>query len=209
MKMQTMRGWATAIGLAIALSTPVAAQTIFQETQDQLRLQLDDLKVQLAESSRFVTEEAEPRLLEQAALIKSAPEDTDRMIADLEALVDKFKAGSEINLTVQESIVNASEFYDKYREGTEAQQRAAEIILASRQSLEESDGRRDELVGEAMAAISMLKVHKEDLVALQIAGAYEEMADIYRSMIDSFESTVTSSVAVADSIAKAADIPTE
>ena len=198
-----------ALCAALAISSPVYAQSVFQETQDELRAQLDELKVQLAESSKFINDEAEPRLMEQAALIKSAPEDTERMIADLEALVDKFKAGSDIYQTIQESIGNASEFYDKYREGSAAQKRAAEIILASKQSLEESDGQRDELVGQAMAAVSMLRAHKEDLVALQIAGAYEEMADIYRNMIDSFEATVTNSVAVADSIAAAADIEAE
>ena len=197
------------VGVLLALSGPGFAQSVFQETQEQLKTQLDELKTQLAESSKFVMEEAEPRLLEQAELIKSAPADTERMIADLEALVDKFKAGSDIYLTVQDSIDNASEYYDKYREGSEAQKRAAEIILASKKSLEKSDARRDAVVGEAMAAITMLKVHKEDLIAFQIASAYEEMAEVYRDMLNSFEATVTSSVELADDLARAAQIAPE
>ena len=198
-----------AASMAVASAGFAQAQGIAPETVTKLAEEVAALRTQIAASNEFASKGADI-LTKQKALIDNAPADTEKMIADLESLIDKFKVGSPTANLVQQSMQDMKLQIDKFRAGSEVQKKAADKIRDALASVEASDKDRDRLVGEAMAAVTKLRASKDDLIALQIAGAYTEMADVYRGMLNDFSATVDGANNVVDGISRATGMqPTE
>ncbi|MEM7439424.1 MAG: hypothetical protein AAF393_07485 [Pseudomonadota bacterium] len=203
------------VGFVAALAAaPVSAQeTIANPAIDADRVaaltqKISDLEEQLAAAKEFVgTRKTE--VVELSDKIKNADADTQRIIDDLKALVEEFKTGSEIQLAVEGSMQDVKGYIDKFRAGTAAQQAAAASLQESLGSMEETDAKRNDLVGKALSEIRRLEANKEDLVALRIAGAFGEMAKIYDQMVAEFEATVNQTIEVSDSIESMTQLPVQ
>ncbi|MEC9434741.1 MAG: hypothetical protein VYD87_17695 [Pseudomonadota bacterium] len=195
---------------ALAASSPAVAQVgaLSTETVSQLMERVDSLKARVATSGQLV-EESRPLVLEKEKAITEAPQIADKMIADLEAYVDQLKTGSEIYESIQRSGLEIQTYIDKFREGTDVQKQAAEALRVSLESIRESDARRDELVGKALAEIRKLKASKDDIVALMVVKDAQALASLYKTMIDDFETTVDEVSSFNKDLAKAAGVPTE
>lgn len=187
--------------------SPAGAQgAISKETIDRLEREVAQLRQKVTEANAFVKDKTVVlKDLEKA--VATAPEDTDKMIRDLESLVDVFKAGGDVASTIQKAMQEIKVYIDRYREGSPAQKQATKSLQESLASFQTSDGNRDKHVGEALAAIRKLKAQRDDLIALRIAGSYRAMAETYEQMITTFGQTVGAASGVVRSIEQAANIP--
>ena len=181
---------------------------ISPETVEELHEKITALETQLQGAQAFVSAR-QPELLELKDKIDNADEDMQIIIGDLRSLVDKFKTGSEIQVAVQSSMQDVKRYIDEFRAGSEAQQTAAESLKVSLASMEETDDKRDDLVERALREIRRLEAMKSDLVALRIAGAFKEMADLYDTMVSEFEATVNQTIDVSDSIEGITQLPVQ
>lgn len=199
---------------ALLLSTGAFAQdtvnnpAISAETVETLNAQIKSLEAQIVKAGTFVTDRS-PDLLDLNQKIKFADEDTQRIIDDLKALVATFKTGSEIQVAVQDSMQDVKGYIDDFREGSDAQKKAAESLIKTLKQMEDADAKRDELVAEALGEIRRLEAMKGDLVALKIAGAFKEMADLYDKMVKEFGDTVAETKATADAIQSMTQLPVQ
>jgi chromosome segregation ATPase len=191
----------------LLLGSPAGAQgAISKETIDRLEREVAQLRQQVTAANAFVKDKSE-LLKNQEKAAANAPEDTDKMIRDLEALVDVFKAGGDISNTVQKAMQEIKVYIDRYREGSPVQKQATKSLMESLANFQASDANRDKHVGDALAAIRKLKAQRDDLIALRIAGSYQAMAQTYAEMISTFGTTVTAAGGVVKSIEQAANIP--
>ena len=198
---------AITLGFALFLILNSSAQAqvlitnpaINPETVAELHDKITALQTQIKEAQDFVSAR-QPDLLDLKAKIDNADEDMQKIISDLRIFVDEFKTGSEIQVAVQSSMQDVKRYIDEFRAGSDAQKAAAESLKISLASMEETDAKRDDLVGKALLEIRRLEAKKSDLVALRIAGAFEEMADLYDTMVSEFEVTVNQTIDVSDSI---------
>ena len=181
---------------------------ISPETVAELHEKITALQTQLLGAQEFVSSR-QPDLLDLKAKIDNADEDMQKIISDLRNLVDTFRTGSEIQIAVQSSMQDVKRYIDEFRAGSEAQQTAAESLKVSLASMDETDAKRDDLVEKALREIRRLEAMKSDLVALRIAGAFEEMADLYDSMVSEFEATVNQTIDVSDSIEGITRLPVQ
>ena len=207
---------AIALGLALFFLSDFSARAqelitnpaISPETVAELHEKITALQTQLQGAQEFISTR-QPELLELKAKIDNADEDMEKIIGDLRSLVDKFKTGSEIQVAVQSSMQDVKRYIDEFRAGSAAQQTAAESLKVSLASMDETDAKRDDLVERALREIRRLEAMKSDLVALRIAGAFQEMADLYDRMVSEFEATVNQTIDVSDSIEGITRLPVQ
>ena len=207
---------AFAIGIALFFLSNSSTQAqelitnpaISPETVEELHEKITTLQTQLQGAQEFISAR-KPDLLDLKAKIDNADEDMEKIIGDLKSLVDKFKTGSEIQVAVQSSMQDVKRYIDEFRAGSAAQQTAAESLKASLASMDETDAKRDDLVERALREIRRLEAMKSDLVALRIAGAFQEMANLYDRMVSEFEATVNQTMDVSDSIEGITRLPVQ
>ena len=203
-----------AIGFSIAmLATPALAQDVMAnpainpETFAQLQGKIAELEKRLAGAKEFV-EKRKPELLQLKDKIDNADADTQKVIDDLNALVNEFKTGSEIQLAVEKSMQDVRGYIDKFRAGSAAQQAAAASLTETLATMEKADARRNDQVGKALTEIRRLEAMKGDLIAFRIAGAFAEMGALYDEMIDEFGTAIDATKAVSDALQSATTLPT-
>lgn len=199
--------------LALAMTPAIAQQTILNpaispETITELQLKISELETRLTDAKGFVAER-KPDLIDLQAKITNADDDTQKIIDELNALVDQFKTGSDIQVAVEASMQDVKGYIDKFRAGSPAQQAAAQSLTTSLESMEATDGKRNEVVGNALAQVRKLEAMKGDLVALRIAGAFEDMAKLYDEMVSEFETTVDQTIDVSDAIESLTVLPVQ
>ncbi len=203
-----------AIGFSIAmLATPALAQDVMAnpainpETFAQLQGKIAELEKRLAGAKEFV-DKRKPELLQLKDKIDNADADTQKVIDDLNALVNEFKTGSEIQLAVEKSMQDVRGYIDKFRAGSAAQQAAAASLTETLATMEKADARRNDQVGKALTEIRRLEAMKGDLIAFRIAGAFAEMGALYDEMIDEFGTAIDATKAVSDALQSATTLPT-
>ena len=194
--------------LAWAQQQIILNPAINPETVAELQQKITDLETQLSGAKDFVASR-KPDLLDQQARIENADSDTQKIIDDLYGLVDEFKTGSEIQLAVQKSMQDVKTYIDDFRAGSPAQQAAAASLSDTLERMEATDANRNDLVGRALSEIRRLEAMKGDLVALRIAGAFKEMADLYDQMVAQFESTVDETIELSDSLENLTQMPVQ
>tara|TARA_B110000503_G_scaffold141828_1_gene236552 strand:- start:824 stop:1468 length:645 start_codon:yes stop_codon:yes gene_type:complete len=209
--------------LALALSSVAFTATAQEETLpnstilnpaiemstiEALQQQIVDLEVQLAVSTEFVKSRS-PGILELRDKIQNADADTQRIIDDLRALADQFKTGSAIQVVIRDSMEDVKGYIDEFRAGSAAQQAATASLQATLDNMQAVDQRRNDAVGQALAEIRRLKEMKDDLVALRIAGAFNEMETLYDEMVAQFETTVIATKALSDNLESLTVLPVQ
>lgn len=194
--MRTYSIKAAAVFLAMMLTSLTAnAQVINKDTLSSLQERVRALQDSI-EASNIVIEESRPRIQELEYIRDNATEITEKMISDMQNMVDTFKAGSEYHESIQTAKVDIQERVDKYREGTKNQKLAAAKLGERLADFDAIDDRRDALVGRALASIRGLEIQREDLEALLIVEVYDEMAIVFTEMLDGFEDTVNEAEAM-------------
>ena len=209
--------------LALALSSVAFTATAQEETLpnstilnpaiemstiEALQQQIVDLEVQLAVSTEFVKSRS-PGILELRDKIQNADADTQRIIDDLRALADQFKTGSAIQVVIRDSMEDVKGYIDEFRAGSAAQQAATASLQATLDNMQAVDQRRNDAVGQALAEIRRLEEMKDDLVALRIAGAFNEMETLYDEMVAQFETTVIATKALSDNLESLTVLPVQ
>lgn len=177
-------------------------------TIEALQQQIANLESQLANSTEFVNSRRS-NLLDLRDKIENADADTQRIINDLNALADQFKTGSEIQVAIRDSMEDVEAYIDEFRAGSAAQQAAAAQLQRTLENMRAVDERRNEAVGQALTEIRRLEEMKDDLVALRIAGAFEEMGTLYDEMVTQFETTVSDTAALADNLESLTVLPVQ
>lgn len=201
------RTTATALAtvLTLSLAAPAQAQLIADETVQTLSQQVAALRETLSTTTEMVTSNQE-RVNELEYVAQNASAVTDEMMADMQALIDAFNTESDYFATIQAAKIDIKTKIDEFREGTDAQKRAAEILRERLAEFETIDDRRDDLVGRAMAVHRNLAVQKLDLEALLIVEAYTEMSKLFTQMLDEVEVAVEEAEQVNDSLTDAAGL---
>jgi chromosome segregation ATPase len=206
------------ISLALVLALSSAPQVFAQdfipnpaigvETVEELQAKIADLEAKMADAKDFIGTR-QPDLLELKDKIANADDDTTKIITDLKALAEQFQTGSDIQIAVRDSMEDVQGFIDQFRAGTPAQQKAAESLAETLVSMQATDAKRNELVGQALAQVRKLETMKGDLVALRIAGSFQEMAALYDTMVSEFEATVNQTVDVSTAIESMTLLPVQ
>jgi Rad3-related DNA helicase len=184
------------------------AQAISKETLDRLANEIKQLQDQVNAANALVDQKA-AELAQQEKVIERAPEDTDKMINDLENLINKFKAGSPLANSAQKAIEEIKVLIDKFREGSDNEKLAAASLRETLQRFQNDDANRDDIVGRGMAAVRNLRSRKDDLTALRIAGAYRRMQEVYGEMISTARTTVDQADRVVKSFGLTANVPSQ
>jgi len=184
------------------------AQAISSETLDELKARIDTLREKIS-NAQLVINESKPRIGELEYMIENAGPIAEKMVADLQELVEQYKTGSDIERSLQKAKDDIKINIDRFREGSEVQQRAAERLRGSLKTFEDIDDRRDQLVGRAMAEVRSLSARRDDIEAIVIAEAYEELAGVYEGMLNGFETTVVEAEGISQAISDVSGLPRE
>lgn len=190
---------------SLTFGSPSGAQVVSNEILAQLSKQLKELEEQVNKSNSFVDAKSK-ELNQQRSIAQTAPEATDKMITDLEALINKLKAGSEVATTVQTLMTEIKVEIDKYREGSDVQKQLATTLRVALETFNKNDSERDAIVGRGLAAVRILRSRREDLIALRKVGAYQEMAKIYGDMIGMARTTINSAEGVVKNFQKSSPV---
>jgi chromosome segregation ATPase len=196
----------------IALPIAVQAQEVMSnpainaETVAELQTKIAALEARIIATKVFVNSR-KPDVLKLSEKIANADEDTQKIIDELNALVNEFKTGSEIQLAVEKSMQDVRLYIDKFRAGTAAQQAAAASLTETLTKMEATDASRNKQVGEALKEIRRLEAMKGDLVALKIAGSFAEMAALYDGMVKEFGVTLAETADLANALESVTMLP--
>ena len=196
----------------IALPIAVQAQEVMSnpainaETVAELQTKIAALEARIIATGAFVNSR-KPDVLKLSEKIANADEDTQKIIDELNALVNEFKTGSEIQLAVEKSMQDVRLYIDKFRAGTAAQQAAAASLTETLTKMEATDASRNKQVGEALKEIRRLEAMKGDLVALKIAGSFAEMAALYDGMVKEFGVTLAETADLANALESVTMLP--
>lgn len=199
---------AAAALIATSLGSGAFAQALQPDTVTGLASQVSALRASLDDSKAFI-EAQRPRVEELEYIRDNSAQITDEMIADLQEQIDFYKAGSEYHTSIQTAKTDLQARIDKWSQGSDAQKRAAEILTGTLGEFDALDVRRDDLVGRALSAKGGLELARDDIEALLVVEAYQELSVIFTDMLDSFEQNVSDAEALNSALIDVSGIPDE
>jgi hypothetical protein len=203
---KTMIAGALALGVSCGISlAEIDIDTAMQNIADNVKtLEAEIVKTK----AKF--DESEPLIVKSKEDALNAEADTDKMIAEMEALIARFEQGSETDKVIKEAKEALQLDIDKYRADPDPTiQGLVSDFQESMKKLDENDAERDKYVGIAKAEIRKLKSQKRILIVMRKAAAYRKIAKVYSDMLTSFKATVDSASTVTKSLESTTQIDSE
>lgn len=171
-----------------------------KETVNSLAKQVEELQKQIESTNSFI-EDSRARVNELTDLTKNPEEFTEKLIAEMDQMINSFQTGSEYALTINNAITGIQGKIEEYGSSTsEFRKKMAKELGVTLSDFNNINQRRDNLVARAINEKDRLKVRRKDLEAAITVSAYKHMRDIFTAMLDGVESSVNKAKEMNDAV---------